>query len=85
MRVINQDISKTISRIKQLKGMEVKLKVNRGRNRIEEIEGILESVYPSIFTVRNNDGDVSSFSYSDILAKNIMFYGDKDKTKLLKI
>lgn len=77
MRTINQDISKTIEQIKDMKGTSVKIKVNRGRNKIEEIEGIVENVYPSIFTVRNSGGELSSFSYSDILARNILFYRSK--------
>ncbi len=84
MRVINQDITKTILQIKEMKGTKVKLKVNRGRNRIEEVIGVLENAYPSIFTIRNPSGDLSSFSYSDILAKNIMFFRIKDKTKSIK-
>lgn len=77
MRVINQDINKTIEQIKDMKGVLIKLKVNRGRNKIEEIEGVVESVYPSIFTVRSTSGELSSFSYSDILARNILFYRNK--------
>ncbi len=77
MRTINQDITKTIKQIKDMKGTSIKIKVNRGRNKIEEIEGIVESVYPSIFTVRSTEGELSSFSYSDILARNILFYRTK--------
>lgn len=80
MRTINQDISKTIDQIKDMKGTSVKIKVNRGRNKIEEIEGIVENVYPSIFTVRSAAGELSSFSYSDILARNILFYRSKATT-----
>jgi uncharacterized protein Veg len=74
MRTINQDISKTIAQIKDMQGTAVKIKVNRGRNKIEEIEGVVENVYPSIFTIRSTEGELSSFSYSDILARNILFY-----------
>jgi len=73
MRIIQQDIANTINQVSRLKGMNVKLKVNRGRNRIETVEGMLENAYPSIFTVRTKSGDINSFSYSDILAKNIFF------------
>lgn len=73
MRIIQQDIANTINQVSRLKGMNVKLKVNRGRNRIETVEGMLENAYTSIFTVRTKSGDINSFSYSDILAKNIFF------------
>ncbi len=74
MRVIEQDIEQTKKQVSFLKGMTIRLRVNRGRNRIETIHGSVENTYPSIFTVRHTDGDLSSFSYNDILAKNILFY-----------
>lgn len=82
MRTIKQDITKTIELVKDMQGIDIMLRVNRGRNKIEEIEGVIEDVYPSIFTIRNKDGELSSFSYSDILAKNILFYRNKSENKL---
>lgn len=81
MRTINQDITKTIEQVKDMQGINIKLKVNRGRNKIEEIEGVVEDVYPSIFTIRSTSGELSSFSYSDILARNILFYRQQSKAK----
>ncbi len=49
------------------------VKVNRGRNKIERYEGEIESTYPKVFTVRLTDGGLSSFTYADVLAKNILF------------
>lgn len=77
MREIIQDIDATKRQVTHLRGMTIRLRVNRGRNRIETICGAVEDTYPSIFTVRHLDGDLSSFSYNDILAKNILFYRSK--------
>lgn len=74
MRNINQDIKGTIDQLKELKGESFIIKVNRGRNRIETIEGVVESTYPAIFTVRAAGGELNTFSYNDILSKNILFY-----------
>lgn len=74
MREITQDISKTKRLVKDMTGLKIKLKVNRGRNKIELMEGAVESVYPRIFTFRKTDGELNSFSYSDILSNNIKFY-----------
>ena len=74
MREITQDINKTITLVKGIAGTRIKLKVNRGRNKIDVMEGSVESVYPRIFTFRRSDGELSSFSYSDILSNNIKFY-----------
>jgi len=77
MREINQDVKATKQKVTDLKGITIRLKINRGRNRIETIDGSVESTYPSIFTVRHQDGDLSSFTYNDILARNILFYRAK--------
>lgn len=59
--------------VRALTGVRVKIKVNRGRNRIELIEGVLENAYPNIFTVRKQTGELNSFSYADIIANNVKF------------
>ena len=59
--------------VRLLTGMHVKIKVNRGRNKTELIAGILENAYPNIFTVRKTSGEVSSFSYADVISKNVRF------------
>ena len=55
--------------VRLLTGLKVKLKVNRGRNKIELIEGILENAYPNIFTVRKENGEINSFSYPDVISR----------------
>lgn len=74
MRTIPQTIDLTKSQVKNLIGTSVRLKVNRGRNRIEFIDGMIENAYPQIFTIRSLSGELNSFSYNDVLAKNIIFF-----------
>lgn len=74
MREILQDVNRTIKQVKDITGLKIKLKVNRGRNKIEMLEGAVENTYPKIFTFRKTDGELNSFSYSDILSHNIKFY-----------
>lgn len=73
MRTVNQDIKGTIEMLNGMKGGSYIIKINRGRNRIETVEGVIENTYPAIFTVRVADGEVSTFSYADLLSKNILF------------
>ena len=73
MREIKQDIKGTIEKIKEMRGNTYVIRVNRGRNRIEMLEGKIESTYPAIFTVRVANGDLTTFSYADLLSKNILF------------
>jgi len=57
-------------------GRRVRIKMNRGRHKIDITEGILKEAYPSIFIVevdKETDGSKRkvSFSYTDILTKDI--------------
>ena len=55
-------------------GERIRLKANRGRRKTFEKEGVLESVYPSIFIIRvdeNNYFQRLSFSYADVLTETV--------------
>ncbi len=55
-------------------GEKIKLRANRGRRKTYEKEGVLESLYPSIFIVRvdeNNYFQRLSFSYTDVLTETV--------------
>jgi uncharacterized protein Veg len=77
MRTIPQNIDLTKLQVKNLIGTPIRLKVNRGRNKIEFIDGQIENAYPQIFTMRSLTGEINSFSYSDVLANNITFFASK--------
>lgn len=57
----------------QLKGEQVKLYINRGRRKILKLEGIIDNVYTSVFTVKQAVGVASThtYSYSDILCGEV--------------
>lgn len=67
------DTASAIDRLNKLKGYPLIVKVNRGRNKIERLEGEIEATYPNVFTIRLADGGLSSFSYADVLSKNVLF------------
>ena len=52
MRKINENLSQVKEKIEQLKGKDVKMQVNRGRKKIENYEAVIETIYPSVFTVK---------------------------------
>lgn len=55
-----------------LKGEQVKLHINRGRRKILRLEGIIDNVYTSVFTVKDNaDTNTHTYSYSDILCGEV--------------
>lgn len=55
-------------------GQRVKLRANRGRKKIVEAEGVIESTYPKIFVVKL-DKSYSvrrlSYTYADVLTKTV--------------
>lgn len=76
---------KILSEIKQdlepYVGTCIKVKANRGRKKVVERTGVLESTYPNIFVVRVNEKSVErrlSFSYADILTETVILTVNKD-------
>jgi uncharacterized protein Veg len=57
-------------------GSKIRLKANRGRNRIVENEGILESIYPNIFVIKISEKKERrvSYSYADVLTETVELF-----------
>ena len=65
-------------------GEKIKLRANRGRRKTFEKEGVLESIYPSIFIVRvdeNNYFQRLSFSYADVLTETVELSFDEGELR----
>ncbi len=74
MRKLGLSLSEVKEKIKNLKGENVTLAVNRGRKKIETINAQIENIYPSVFTVKVdqiNQLDVQTFSYFDVLCGDV--------------
>ncbi|MDH7498482.1 MAG: Veg family protein [Syntrophomonadaceae bacterium] len=74
-------LPRAISDIKKdldsLVGSRIRLKANRGRNRIIEREGVLESTYPNIFVIKIDERKVEqrvSYSYADVLTETVELF-----------
>ena len=63
-----QDVKQKIA---ELRGKELQLAVNKGRNRVVRLDGQIVDLFPYVFTFRANAGDLVSFSYSDIICGDI--------------
>ncbi len=58
-------------------GSKIRLKANRGRNRIIERIGVLESTYPNIFVVKIDERRIErrvSYSYADVLTETVELF-----------
>lgn len=64
--IIKRDIEKHL-------GDKVTLRANGGRKKILVNDGVIESVYPSIFVIRleNDTQRTVTYSYSDVLTKTV--------------
>ena len=59
-----------------LKGKQIKMEVNKGRNRIVKLMGVIDQVYPSMFIIKPSEKvelDRTSYSYNDVLCGDISF------------
>ena len=64
------------NKINMLKGQNIALKINKGRNKIVSLTAISDQVYPSMFMISPTckvDLDRKSYSYSDVLCGDIVF------------
>ena len=61
------------SKIKEKEGTILHFKVNGSRNQIEEFNGEIIELYPSIFLVRleGKENKIKSFSYSDLITESV--------------
>lgn len=74
--VAKNDLSKIKQKIEPYVGSRVRVRANKGRKKIVENHGILESTYPSIFAVKihNEYQDTYQtvcYSYADLLTNTV--------------
>lgn len=73
MRKVNSNVKTVIEEIERLKGSNISMEINKGRRKIEKYQGIIENVYPSIFTVNIGDGkNPMSYSYTEVLCGDVV-------------
>lgn len=58
-------------------GRKVKVKSNKGRNKVDIAEGIIAQTYPCVFLIQLEDSltdsvKTMSFSYTDVLTKDVV-------------
>ena len=67
MRANVNALNEIKQRIANLKGNEINLCVNRGRKKIDVLQGFIENTYPSVFTFLTESNNRETFSYFDVL------------------
>lgn len=71
------DFDKVRASVKQQCGSKVMIQLDKGRNKIDIQEGVIQQAYPSVFTILidqkadDKPAQLLSFSYTDIITKEI--------------
>ena len=73
MREIGQGIDGAKERVKKLVGVPALIKVSTGRGKQIIFSGKVEAVFPAVFSVRLNTGELKTFSYADVHTRGVMF------------
>ena len=69
-----------------LKGNKLYFKINRGRKRIEDMQGSIENLYPSVFTIKTAENKpLQTFSYFDVLCGIVQFEDSAETIKVVGI
>ncbi len=77
MTVQQADIDKVRASVSGQLGNRVMIQLDRGRNRVDIQEGVIQGAYPSVFTILIDDGNekkpsqLLSFSYADVLTRDV--------------
>lgn len=70
MKRNNMTLNEIKQKLIEIKGKQINLQNNRGRSKIEKFSGIIDNIYPAVFTFKT-DNAYKTFSYSDILCGNV--------------
>ena len=69
-----KDLNRVRASVLQQCGSKVKIQLDRGRNKVDIQEGVIQNAYPSVFTILIDDESppqLLSFSYTDIITRDI--------------
>lgn len=75
MRKATLKMTEIVEKITNMKGKKIEWEVNRGRKRIEKYQGVIETIYPSVFTVLINTPEnkvKQSYSFNDVLCGDVV-------------
>ncbi len=69
------NISKIKNDIETYKVKTIHFKYNGSRNQIEEFDGIIESTYNAIFTIKIEDtNNIKTFTYNDVISESLQIF-----------
>ena len=79
----NLTVNEIKEKIENIKGENIKMLVNKGRKKKEKLEGVIQNLYPSVFTVEIDDEilgkNLVTYSYTEVLCGFVKFIENKKK------
>lgn len=70
------NIDQVKEKIEKLKGIDIEMSINRGRKRFETFSAVIDSVYPSVFTIKTinapKQSPTQTFSYFDVMCGDVV-------------
>ena len=73
----NLTLNEIKEQIDKLKGQNIKMLVNKGRKKTEKLEGVIKTLYPSVFTVsllgEKGISTLVTYSYTEVLCGHVKF------------
>lgn len=73
MREVGKGIEESKNRVARLIGVPLLLKVNEGRGKSSLLRGTIMGVFPAVFTVKLDTGEIKTFSYTDVHTRGVLF------------
>lgn len=77
----NLTINEIKEKIANVKGKNIQMLVNKGRKKVERLEGVIQNLYPSVFTVQIEDENLGknlvTYSYTEVLCGFVKFVENK--------
>lgn len=78
MREIGQNINFAKESVSQLLNVPVLVKIRTGKGKSTLCHGIVTALFPSVFSIKLENGDTRTFSYSDVHTKCVVLRSLKD-------
>ena len=66
MRDIGQNLDNAKEQVKNLLNIPVIIKLNSGRGKSTLLKGEVTAIFPAVFSIRLDSGELRTFSYADV-------------------
>ena len=73
MREIGQNLDYAKEKVKRLLNIPVLIKINSGRGKSSLVKGEITAVFPAVFSVKLDTGEIKTFSYADVHTRGVLF------------